>query len=137
MPEKAMAPFVALSRSMTADIYRNPRICSRSGLLFLSSWTGFSRRRRAQVGLVAPDEGQPRGRELRASGEGVCRVHALSLSWAPPTWHERGLEVGQDTELGEDDGALRVAVDVLILLSPISQMPARGAFTRFPVGETL
>src|SRR6185437_10793607 len=23
----------------------------------------------------------------------------LSLSWAPPTWPERGLEVGQDTEL--------------------------------------
>src|SRR5207247_6664017 len=96
---------------------------------------GFSRRRRAQAGLVAGDEGQPRGRELRASGEGVCRVHALSLSWAPPIWHERGLEVGQDTELGEDDGALWVAVDVLILPSSISQMPVRGAFTRFPVGK--
>ena len=45
-------------------------------------------------------------------------------------WHERGLEVGQDTELGEDDGALRVAVDVLILPSSISQMPvaAGGVF---------
>jgi hypothetical protein len=39
----------------------------------------------AVASLVARDEGRPRGRELRASGEGVCRVHALSLSWAPPT----------------------------------------------------
>jgi hypothetical protein len=51
-------------------------------------------------------------------------------------WHERGLEVGQDTELGEDDGVPPVAVDVLILPSSISQMPVRGAFIRFPVGNT-
>ena len=56
---------------------------------------------------------------------GSCSVVVLGAA----DWHERGLEVGQDTELGEDDGALGVAVDVLILPSSISQMPVRGAFT--------
>lgn len=56
---------------------------------------------------------------------GSCGVVVLGAA----DWRERGLEVGQDTEMGEDDGALRVAVDVLILPSSISPMPARGAFT--------
>jgi len=36
MPEKAMAPFVALSRSMTAGIYRTRVSAAVRGLLFLS-----------------------------------------------------------------------------------------------------
>src|SRR6266566_4656349 len=75
MPEKVMAPFVALSRSMTADIYRTRTPAAvRDYCSFLRDGRGFSRRRRAQAGLVARDEGRARGRELRASGEASRRV---------------------------------------------------------------
>jgi MFS family permease len=106
MPEKAMAPFAALSRSMTADISRT-RVSAA-----VRDYCSFP-----------PGRGFPGGDELRPAW--------LPVVLGAADWHERGSEVGQDTELGEDDGALRVAVDVLILPSSISQMPVRGRVHRF------
>src|SRR5712691_10572357 len=81
MPEKAMAPFVALSRSMTADIYRTRVSAAVRDYCSFPPGRGFSRRRRAQAGLVARDEGRARGRELRASGEAPA---ASATPAAPP-----------------------------------------------------
>jgi integrase len=79
MPEKAMAPFVALSRPMTADIYRTPRIHSRSGLLLLSSWTRVFQ---AAASSGRPGCPQTKG-NIRRGFRQITRAAGLGEDWVP------------------------------------------------------